>query len=338
MAGRIGLFRLPFRGPRGTMDRAPKQTAQPYGSPMSFSLRQLQYFLAVAENGSVSRAAAVLSISQSTITEALKDLEADLGVRLMERQARGLTLTHKGDLFRRHAERIWQDVEDARGALSGPGTEVSGRLLLGVTSLVAGYMLAELLARFARAFPAIQIDLVEDSHDYLEHLLLNGEIDLALVTMSGLHNPESLAAEELDNYRYSVWMPAGHVLAGRDQVDLASISEFPQITLNIDEIEEASKVIWRGSGLKAKTVLRTRSVEAVRSLVASGVGVAILPDLVFRPWSLDGRRLESRPISAQLPMVKAALVRRRGYQDNPHLQRFIDVTVAYHAGRGRITP
>jgi DNA-binding transcriptional LysR family regulator len=303
---------------------------------MSFSLRQLQYFLAVAETGAVSKAAAQLSASQSTITEAMKDLEADLGVKLFERQSRGLGLTHKGQLFRRHAERIWQDVADARGALANVAPEVTGRLTLGVTSLVAGYVLSDLLARFSRAFPGVSVDLVEDGHDYLEHLLLNGEIDLALVTMSGLHNPESLAADELEAYRYRLWVAAGHALADRDQLDLAVISEFPQIALSIDEIEEAADHLWRGSGLRPHTVFRTRSVEAVRSLVAAGVGVAILPDLVFRPWSLDGLRLEARQISAMMPMVKAALVRRRGYHDNPNARRFIDVTLSHNAGR--LTP
>jgi DNA-binding transcriptional LysR family regulator len=300
---------------------------------MSFSLRQIRYFLAVAENGSVSKAAAQLHTSQSTITEALKDLEADLGVRLLERQARGLDLTHKGQFFRRHAERIWQDVQDARGALATTGSEVAGRVTLGVTSLVAGYVLADLLTRFTRAFPGINVNLVEDSHDYLEHLLLNGEIDLALVTTSGLHNPESLAADELDTFRYRVWVPSGHPLASRKLVDLAAISEFPQITLNIGEIDEVADQFWRGAGVKPHTAFRTGSVEAVRSLVAAGVGVAILPDLLFRPWSLDGHRLEAIRVSAQLPIVRAALVRRRGYHDNVNALRFIDVTVAYKAGR-----
>ncbi|MBS1168202.1 MAG: LysR family transcriptional regulator, partial [Proteobacteria bacterium] len=272
---------------------------------MSFSLRQLQYFLAIAETGSVSKAAAQLSTSQSTITEAMKDLEADLGVKLLERQSRGLSLTHKGQLFRRHAERIWLDVADARGALANVAPEVTGRLALGVS-----------------------VDLVEDGHDYLEHLLLNGEIDLALVTMSGLHNPESLAADELEAYRYRLWVASGHVLAERDQLDLGMISEFPQITLNIDEIEEAVDHLWRGSGLRPHIAFRSRSVEAVRALVAGGVGVAILPDLVFRPWSLDGLRLEARQISATMPMVKAALVRRRGTHDNLNARRFIEVTLS----------
>lgn len=305
----------------------------PRGTTMSFSLRQLQYFLAIAETGSVSRAAAQISTSQSTITEAMKDLEADLGVKLLERQARGLGLTHKGQLFRRHAERIWQDVVDARGALANVAPEVTGRLALGVTSLVAGYVLSDLLARFSRAFPGVCVDLVEDGHDYLEHLLLNGEIDLALVTMSGLRNPESLAADELEAYRYRLWVASGHLLADRDQVDLTMISEFPQIALSIDEIEEPVDHLWRGSGLRPHIAFRSRSVEAVRSLVAGGVGVAILPDLVFRPWSLDGLRLEARQISATMPMVKAALVRRRGTHDNLNARRFIEVTLSHHAGR-----
>ena len=304
---------------------------------MSFSLRQIRYFLAVAENGSVSKAAAQLNASQSTITEALKDLEADLGVKLFERQPRGLGLTHKGQLFRRHAERIWQDLQDARSALSLTGSEIAGRVTLGVTSLVAGYVLADLLTRFTRAFPSVLVDLVEDSHDYLEHLLLNGEIDLALVTTSGLHNPESLAADELETFRYRVWVPSGHPLASRQKVDLAAISEFPQIILTVSEINEVTDQFWRGAGLKPHAVFRTTSVEAVRSLVAAGVGVAILPDLLFRPWSLDGHRLEAIPVDAQLPVVRAALVRRRGFRDNANAQRFIDVTVAHNAGRLKST-
>lgn len=300
---------------------------------MSFSLRQIRYFLAVAENGSVSKAAAQLNASQSTITEALKDLEADLGVKLFERQPRGLGLTHKGQLFRRHAERIWQDLQDARGALASTGSDAAGRVTLGVTSLVAGYVLADLLTRFGRAFPGVTVDLVEDSHDYLEHLLLNGEIDLALVTTSGLHNPESLASEELDAFRYRVWVPSGHPLASGQLIDLPAISEFPIITLSISEIDEVADRFWRSAGLKPHIAFRTGSVEAVRSLVAAGVGVAILPDLLFRPWSLDGRRLEAIPVSAPLPIVRAALVRRRGSHDNVDAQRFIDVAVAHSAGR-----
>src|SRR3954463_16067645 len=81
---------------------------------MAFTIRQLQFFVAGAEQGSVSRAARNLSISQSSVTEAIKELESDLGVELFERHPRGLNITHKGHQFLRHATKILADVSDAR--------------------------------------------------------------------------------------------------------------------------------------------------------------------------------------------------------------------------------
>ncbi|HEY0853221.1 MAG TPA: LysR family transcriptional regulator, partial [Devosia sp.] len=113
---------------------------------MAFTLRQLQYFIAVAEEGTVSGAAQSLSISQSAVTDAIKELEGDLGVALFERHRRGLTITHKGHQFYRHANRILGSVSDARRSF-GPeqAAAAPGSLQLGVTSLVAGYVLSDLL-------------------------------------------------------------------------------------------------------------------------------------------------------------------------------------------------
>ncbi|TGV95344.1 LysR family transcriptional regulator, partial [Mesorhizobium sp. M2D.F.Ca.ET.145.01.1.1] len=103
---------------------------------MAFTIRQLQFFVAVAEQGTVSRAAQNLSISQSSVTEAIKELESDLGVELFERHPRGLNITHKGHQFLRHATKILADVSDARRSFSGEQAVAGGRLQLGVTSLV----------------------------------------------------------------------------------------------------------------------------------------------------------------------------------------------------------
>ncbi len=118
---------------------------------MAFTLRQLQYFVAVAEQGSVTRAAQNLSISQSSITEAIKELEGDLGVSLFERHPRGLSITHNGHQFLRHATKILADVSDARRSFAEPASALKATLNLGVTSLVAGYVLSDLLARYRRA-------------------------------------------------------------------------------------------------------------------------------------------------------------------------------------------
>ncbi|NIY98286.1 LysR family transcriptional regulator, partial [Salipiger sp. HF18] len=84
---------------------------------MAFTLRQLRYFLAVAESGTVSGAAQALAISQSAVTEAIRELEADLGVQLFERHPRGLDITQKGHQFLRHATGILGSVSDARLSL-----------------------------------------------------------------------------------------------------------------------------------------------------------------------------------------------------------------------------
>ena len=105
---------------------------------MAFTLRQLQFFVAAAEQGSVTGAARALSISQSSVTEAIRALEDDLGVQLFDRQAWWLEITHRGSLFLRHARQILSDVSNARHAFRDEVAQAGGRLALGVTSLVAG--------------------------------------------------------------------------------------------------------------------------------------------------------------------------------------------------------
>ena len=243
---------------------------------MAFTLRQLQYFVAVAEQGSVSRAAQNLSISQSSVTEAVKELEGDLGVELFERHPRGLTVTHKGHQFLRHATKILADVSDARRTFSGDQERASGSLNLGVTSLVAGYVLSDLLARYRRAFPGVEIGAIEDNGDYLEHLLIGGELDVAVMVISNLRDRMALQAEILEVSPYRLWLPLGHPLNGADIIGINDIVAEPLIMLTVDEIEENTGKLLAALGARPHVAFRTRSVEAVRSLVATGAGIALL--------------------------------------------------------------
>src|SRR5665213_3247660 len=97
---------------------------------MNFTLSQVRYFVAVAESGSISGAARQLSVSQSAVTEAVKELEGDLGALLLERSGRGVTLTHRGQVFLRHANRILETVADAGRTLPGEDSP-AGELHLG---------------------------------------------------------------------------------------------------------------------------------------------------------------------------------------------------------------
>lgn len=302
---------------------------------MAFTIRQLQYFVAVAEQGGVSRAAQSLAISQSSVTEAIKELEADLGVSLFERHARGLNITHRGHQFLRHATKILADVSDARRTFSAAPEPAQGRLHLGVTSLVAGYVLSDLLSRYRRAFPWIGVTAIEDNGDYLEHLLVGGELDVAVMVTSNLRDRMALQAEIIEVSPYRLWLPLGHRLASADIIAINDIATEPLIMLTIDEIEENTGKLLAALGTRPHVAFRTRSVEAVRSLVATGAGIALLPDLVYRPWSLEGDRIESRDISGSLPVVQVGMVWRKGSSLPQAARDFVGLAQGQRNARGR---
>lgn len=290
---------------------------------MAFTLRQLQFFVAAAEQGSVSGAARALSISQSSVTEAIQALEDDLGLPLFERRARGLDLTHKGSMFLRHATKILADISTARMSFRDDEGELGGALSLGVTSLVAGYVLSDLLSRFRRAYPRVELSAIEDNADYLQHLLIGGELDVAVVLTSSIRDRTAMQVESLLVSPYRLWLPAGHRLNQAEAIALDDLAGEQLIVLTIDEIEESTRKLMGALSVKPNIAFRTRSVEAVRSLVATGAGVALLPSLVYRPWSLEGDRIEIRDVSGDLPSVQVGLVWRRGAPLSPVARNFI---------------
>ena len=293
---------------------------------MAFTLRQLQFFVAAAEAASVSGAARALSISQSSVTEAIQGLEDDLGVTLFDRKARGLELTHKGSLFLRHAAQILSDVSNARMAFAedaGEGQGAVGRLSLGVTSLVAGYVLSDILSRFRRAFPQAEVSAIEDNGEYLQHLLIGGELDVAVLLTSSVRDRAALNVETLLVSPTRLWLPMGHPLTDAEAISLDDLAGEPMILLTIDEIEDATRRLMAAMQVRPDIAFRTRSVEAVRSLVATGAGVALLPSLVYRPWSLEGDRIAIRDVSGDLPSVQVGLCWRKGAPLSPVARNFI---------------
>lgn len=302
---------------------------------MAFTLRQLQYFVAVAELGSVTRAAHSLSISQSSVTESIRELENDLGVELFERHSRGLSITHNGHQFLRHATKILSTVSDARNSFQTERSQSTGTLNIGVTSLVAGYVLSDLLARYRRACPEVEVTAIEDNGSYLEHLLIGGELDVAVMVISNLRDRMALQAEILETSPYRLWLPLGHPLVSAEIISVQDIAREPLIMLTIDEIEENTGKLLSALGARPHVAFRTRSVEAVRSLVATGAGIALLPDLVYRPWSLEGDRIESRDVSGSLPVVQVGIVWRKGSSLPQAARDFVGIAETLRSGRQR---
>lgn len=276
------------------------------------TLRQLRHFIAVAETGSISAAAQTVFVSQSSLTQAIQLLEQEIGAVLFKRHAKGMELTHQGHQFLRQSYLILATVENAKRSLELGCENLSGTLKIGVTSLVAGYFLVDMLTRFRAAYPNVTTQLVEDERPYIEHLLVNGEIDIGVLILSNLEERDALQTETLMHSPYRLWLPPLHPLLENDSIRLADVVKEPLIQLNTDEMGSHLRRIWEKAKLTPTIAMRTGSTEAVRSLVAAGIGVALLPDMAYRPWSLEGNMIEARTLVDTLEPLDIGLAWRRG--------------------------
>lgn len=289
------------------------------------TLKQFRYFLAVSETASVAAAARMINIAQSAMTKSVQELEESLGVRLFERSSRGMVLTQEGHRFQASARKVIAAVAEAGQLARGRVETLTGSLTIGVTSLVAGYYLAELFARFQRSHPSVTVSVVEDSPQFLEHLLINGEVDLAIMVSNALGDPQALVVEVLTSSPNRAWMASNHVLAERPELTLAECAAHPQIVLEADRVESVLSVLWSRHGLHPHVLMRTSSLEAVRSLVGIGAGITLLPDFLYRPWTLDADHIEVRNLRDAVPSIDVGLVWRRGSHSGPIVTEFIEL-------------
>lgn len=289
------------------------------------TLKQFRYFLAVCETASVAAAARMINIAQSALTKSIQDLEESMGVRLFDRTSRGMVLTQEGYRFQASARKVIAAVAEAGQFTRGQVETLTGNLTIGVTSLVAGYYLADLFARFQRSHPSVNISVVEESPQFLEHLLVNGEVDLAAMVSNALGDPQALVVEVMTSSPNRVWMASSHVLAERPELTLAECAAHPQVVLEADRVESVLNAVWSRHGLHPQVLLRTSSLEAVRSLVGIGAGISVLPDFLYRPWTLDADHIEVRTLRDAMPSIDVGLVWRRGSRIRPVVTEFIEL-------------
>lgn len=287
---------------------------------MSLSLRQIRYFVATAELGQISQAAIELSISQSAVTTAIRDLERSVNMELFRRSPSGMELTTAGREFLFHAYEILQKVEEATN-LNMPSDSVEGRLSVAATYTVMGYFLPNHLQRLRRSYPGLDIQLFELNREAIEEGLLDSRYDIAVLLTSNIHDP-SIATETMMSSPRRLWLPSRHPLLRQARIGLADVAQEPYIMLTVDEAANTSMKYWSTTLHQPNVTLRTSSVEAVRSMVASGQGVAILSDMVYRPWSLEGQRLETAVLTDPIPAMNAGLAWSRGVRFTKAMEAF----------------
>ena len=177
---------------------------------MPLTFRQVRYFIATADAGKVSLAAANLNVSQSAITASIKALEAELGSHLFQRHSNGVSLTYEGHQFLQHAHNIVAAVSEATRAPRRSGPNVTGAIRCGVTYTVAGYFLPPSLARFQRVFPEVSLQMHEIPRGEIERAIVEGELDIGVILVSNLENTKEIDSEILIRSRRRLWLCADH--------------------------------------------------------------------------------------------------------------------------------
>ena len=276
------------------------------------NFRHLKFFVATAESGQVSRAATQLSISQSAVTSAIKELESELGTSLFFRTAQGMEMTEAGRDFLASTREILEKLELAKG-MAQRQSPAKGSISIAATYTVIGYFLPPHLDRLQHIYPNLDIRISELNREGIEEGLLSNRFDLAVVLTSNIANSE-LKTKTLLRSSRRLWAANSHKFIREGKATFEDISREDYIMLTVDEAAHTTMRYWSLSALKPKVTLRTSSVEAVRSMVANGQGVTILSDMVYRPWSLEGKRIGTAVTDYEIPSMDIGLAWRKGVE------------------------
>lgn len=240
-------------------------------------IHQLRYFVATAETGSVSRAAARCRVTQPSLSLGLRRLEEGLGVALFDRTRRGMALTDAGRALLPRARRILAEVHAARTGLSADVEAGAGSLAVGAIPTIAPYAVPGALAALRAAMPACRITVREGYTEQLVDALVGGELDCAVLSTPLDHDGvevEILAEEEL-----LVVVPRGHDVGRRAEVSLAELAGRPAIALEeVHCLGRQIQALCASRRFSPTIVCRTAQLTTVFELVALGLGYSIVPE------------------------------------------------------------
>ncbi|MFJ8465449.1 LysR family transcriptional regulator [Streptomyces swartbergensis] len=268
-------------------------------------LRQLEYFVAVAEEQNFTRAAERVHISQSGVSAQIRRLERELGAELFHRSARTATLTVAGKAALEHA-RAALAAADAVGQAVGEVTDlIRGRLTVGMVIGCTVTPLFDALAAFHRAHPGVELSLLEDNSDRLVEGVRAGTLDLALIG-TATATLEGLDALTIISERLVAAVPAGHPLAKQRRVTLCDLAAHPIVCMPPGTgLRTVFDHACAAQSLQPAITLQASSAEAIAGLAARGLGVGILSDSMAATYRdlLTARTIDDVETSALLALV-----------------------------------
>lgn len=270
------------------------------------NLKQLEYFVRVAELGSFSKAAMVLDIAQPALSRQVRQLETDLSTNLLIRTGRGVALTEAGSRLFEHAVGILQSVERATEDMESARGEPAGRIVIGLPPSIGRRLILPLVEGFRATLPKARLAVVEGLSTHVTEWIATGRVDLGLV-----HNPEPNPAIEVSRLLdepLGLVGPAGEVSL---TLRWAELGAYPLI---LPERSHAMRKLLETqaafAGVRLKVVMEVSSIPSILDLVAAGHGHAVLTETALASWRRAGdfslRRLVDPSVASTLFMAVSA--------------------------------
>lgn len=293
----------------------------------NLGLRQLAYFVAIADAGSITLAATQLRVSQSAVAATLTQLEKTLDVQLcVRRRAQGISLTASGRMLRDRARELLYEAEVVERTVSGRTSPLVGAVAIGSPEEMAPVILPPILDALAREHPLIEPSVEIGLEASFYPRLADGEIDLAITLDHRL--PAQLDFVPLRPMSSWVALPAGHRLARRKRLRLEDLADEPWIMLDTEPGKTHTTSMFRNAGLTPRIAFRSPTFELARSLVGRGLGYTLHIHRPAGDLSWEGRALEVRPLDTQLPAEHAAIAWSRRSRPSPWAQAVISTARA----------
>lgn len=240
-------------------------------------LRQLRYFVAIVDHGSLSRAARVLHVAQPALTQQIRQLEDELGAQLLHRSAQGVLSTDAGKTFYEHAQAILKQVIDAKSALAQSTSKPAGTVALGIPQSVSGALALPLLTAVRELYPDISLQLTEELSGNLIEQLKSGRINLAVLFDDGQLTPFAVTPLIEEEMLYITRAASRYAARGKS-ITLAKAVGAPLILPGLQHgVRPRIENIARAAGLSIDNVIDINSIAILKSAILADIGATILP-------------------------------------------------------------
>jgi DNA-binding transcriptional LysR family regulator len=263
---------------------------------LRITLRQLEYFVAAGEEGSIICAAERINISPPSISMAVSSLEREFGVQLFVRHhAQGLSLTHAGRILLEQSKRLLAQTDQLCSAAFDLSERVGGRLAVGCLITLAPMILPELIHSFMRLHPTTEVQPFEGNQEQLLHALQRAELDL-LITYDLQLQPQ-MRFRPLVSLPPHVLLGENHRLAGRPFLTLEDLENEDFLLLDLPISSNYFLSLFQAAQIEPRILYRSTSLEVVRTMVANDQGYSLANALPRSDLALDGRRIVRVPLA-----------------------------------------